>query len=201
MAYEKLNLKNGDVLTAEHLEHIEEGIGNALEPDDVELIQELKGGGGTATDGASYVFEHTLTISIKDADGNEAQKASITAVDPYRRALASGYKGSEFGFYNDVVAAVQGAWGKILIDGLDYDDTDNKLYLTSGGSRVPAMSVVLPENSGPAGESGVTTPVNGFFTLSVDSDGNLWAHSAENGTTPDFEYDSETGNLYFVTEE
>jgi hypothetical protein len=29
MAYEKLNLKNGDTLTAEHLQHLEEGIANA----------------------------------------------------------------------------------------------------------------------------------------------------------------------------
>lgn len=53
---------------------------------------------------------------------------------------------------------------------------------------------------GDTGESGITVPVNGFFTLSVDSDGNLWAYSAEDGTTPDFEYDSDTGNLYVVQE-
>ena len=55
-------------------------------------------------------------------------------------------------------------------------------------------------DKGDKGESGITTPVNGFFTLSVDADGNLWAYSAEDGTTPDFEYDSATGNLYIVQE-
>lgn len=50
------------------------------------------------------------------------------------------------------------------------------------------------------GESGITAPVAGFFTLTVDEDGNLWAHSAEGGTTPEFEYDNETGNLYVITE-
>lgn len=53
---------------------------------------------------------------------------------------------------------------------------------------------------GDTGESGIVTPVNGFFTLSVDSEGNLWAYSAGDGTTLDFEYDSETGNLYVVQE-
>ena len=53
---------------------------------------------------------------------------------------------------------------------------------------------------GDTGESGITVPVNGFFTLAVEADGNLWAYSAENGTTPEFEYDAETGNLYIVTE-
>lgn len=58
----------------------------------------------------------------------------------------------------------------------------------------------LKGDKGDRGDSGVTVPVNGFFTLAVDGDGNLWAYSAENGTTPDFEYDATTGNLYFKTE-
>lgn len=58
----------------------------------------------------------------------------------------------------------------------------------------------LKGEKGDPGESGITTPINGFFTLSVDADGNLWAHSAEEGTTPDFEYDGETGNLYVIQE-
>lgn len=53
---------------------------------------------------------------------------------------------------------------------------------------------------GDTGESGITVPVNGFFTLAVDADGNLYAYSAEDGTTPSFEYDEETGDLYIVTE-
>lgn len=55
-------------------------------------------------------------------------------------------------------------------------------------------------DKGDPGESGVVVPVNGFFTLAVDPDGNLYAYSAEAGTTPDFEFNSETGDLYFVTE-
>ena len=53
---------------------------------------------------------------------------------------------------------------------------------------------------GPPGESGITAPVNGFFTLSVDADGNLWVYSEE-GNVPNLEYDSETGNLYVVHEQ
>ena len=54
---------------------------------------------------------------------------------------------------------------------------------------------------GPQGETGIVAPVNGFFTLTVDSEGNLYACSAENGTTPEFEYNSETGDLYIVQEQ
>lgn len=53
---------------------------------------------------------------------------------------------------------------------------------------------------GDPGESGIAAPVSGFFTLSVDADGNLWAYSAD-GTVPSFEYDKTTGDLYVVQEE
>lgn len=50
-------------------------------------------------------------------------------------------------------------------------------------------------DKGDKGESGVTAPTNGFFTLSVDDDGDLWAHYADN--PPPVELD-EDGNLYYV---
>ena len=56
-------------------------------------------------------------------------------------------------------------------------------------------------DKGDKGESGIVTPVNGFFTLSVDVNGNLYAYSAEDGTTPTFEYDDATGNLYIVQDQ
>jgi len=52
---------------------------------------------------------------------------------------------------------------------------------------------------GPQGDSGIAAPVSGFFTLSVDENGDLWVYS-EADTTLEFEYDSETGNLYVVQE-
>lgn len=69
----------------------------------------------------------------------------------------------------------------------------------SGTSSSNLIGPVGPQ--GPQGESGVIAPVNGFFTLAVDADGNLWAYSADGGTAPAFEYDAETGALYVVTEE
>ena len=54
---------------------------------------------------------------------------------------------------------------------------------------------------GPPGESGITTPVSGFYTLSVDDNGDLWAYYEDAGDPPAFEYDSETGNLYYNIEE
>lgn len=42
--------------------------------------------------------------------------------------------------------------------------------------------------------------LKGFFTFSVDEDGNLWI-LAEPGAAPEMEYDAETGALYIVQEE
>lgn len=55
-------------------------------------------------------------------------------------------------------------------------------------------------DKGDTGENGVVTPVNGFFTMSVDADGNLYVCSADGTTTPEFELDTD-GNLYFITED
>lgn len=55
-------------------------------------------------------------------------------------------------------------------------------------------------DKGERGDSGVTSPVSGFFTLTVDGNGDLWV-LAETEEIPDFEYDEETGGLYIVQEE
>lgn len=55
-------------------------------------------------------------------------------------------------------------------------------------------------DKGDPGESGVYTPLDGFFTMAVDSAGDLWVYS-NSDLSDSFEYDSETGNLYYVTEE
>lgn len=54
---------------------------------------------------------------------------------------------------------------------------------------------------GPNGESGVITPVSGFISFSVNEDGNLYVHTYEDEAEPVFEYDTNTGNLYYITEE
>ena len=54
---------------------------------------------------------------------------------------------------------------------------------------------------GPKGEPGTSVtlaPTDGFYALQVDSGGNLYAVYADDGTNPQFEYDTETGNLYVV---
>jgi len=54
---------------------------------------------------------------------------------------------------------------------------------------------------GDPGDSGVIAPVqNGFYMLEVDTNGDLYVVTP-GSDVPTFEYDSETGNLYYVYEE
>lgn len=67
------------------------------------------------------------------------------------------------------------------------------------GETGPQGPQGIQGEKGDPGESGIYTQMAGFFTLAVDTDGNLYALSDENNV-PTFEYDSETGDLYYVTE-
>ena len=72
-----------------------------------------------------------------------------------------------------------------------------KLHITSSSGTSYAD---LKGERGPKGESGIVSPVAGFFSLTVDDNGNLYAF-CEDSAVPNFEYDPETGNLYVVQEE
>ena len=50
---------------------------------------------------------------------------------------------------------------------------------------------------GERGDSGVTVPLSGFFSLTVDADGNLWSHVADGAAAPPLSYDQSTGELYY----
>lgn len=52
-------------------------------------------------------------------------------------------------------------------------------------------------DTGATGESGIQTQISGFFTLSVDENGDLWAHYADSDTVPPVELDSD-GNIYYT---
>ena len=55
---------------------------------------------------------------------------------------------------------------------------------------------------GVKGESGVMVPASGMFSLYLDPEtGNLYADYPDGEKPPAFHYDSETGNLYYLTGE
>lgn len=72
------------------------------------------------------------------------------------------------------------------------DGSEQKFYVTNGRDG----------EKGEKGDTGstISVPVSGLFNMGVDTDGNLWVYHSDSDKAPDFEYDSESGNLYYVTE-
>ena len=65
------------------------------------------------------------------------------------------------------------------------------------GERGPQGIQGPKGEKGDRGDSGVTVPLSGFFSLTVDSDGNLWSHVADGAAAPPLSYDPSTGELYY----
>ena len=65
------------------------------------------------------------------------------------------------------------------------------------GERGPQGLQGPKGEKGERGDSGVTAPLSGFFSLTVDAEGNLWAHAADGASAPPFSYDADTGELYY----
>lgn len=72
------------------------------------------------------------------------------------------------------------------------DGSEHKFYVQNGRDG----------EKGEKGDDGsvLSVPVSGFFNMGTDSDGNLWVYHSDSDKVPDFEYDSASGNLYYVTE-
>lgn len=70
--------------------------------------------------------------------------------------------------------------------------TESNFYVTNGRDG----------EKGEKGDTGntVSVPVSGLFTMAVDSDGNLCVYHSDSDKIPEFQYDSSTGNLYYITE-
>lgn len=71
------------------------------------------------------------------------------------------------------------------------DGSEQKFYVTNGRDG----------EKGEKGDTGstISVPVSGLFNMGVDSGGNLWVYHSDSDKVPDFEYNSSTGNLYYVT--
>lgn len=71
------------------------------------------------------------------------------------------------------------------------DGTESSFYVKNGRDG----------EKGDKGDTGntISVPVSGLFNMGVDSDGNLWVYHSDSDNAPDFEYDSATGDLYYVT--
>ena len=113
----------------------------------------------------------------------------------YEIAVDNGFVGTE----TEWLESLKGAEGINGATFTPYVSSSGELSWTNDGDKKNPATVNIKGSKGDRGDSGVTTPINGFFTMYVDGDGNLWVLS-EDDLTNTFEYDAETGNLYFVQE-
>ena len=113
----------------------------------------------------------------------------------YEIAVDNGFVGTE----TEWLESLKGAEGTNGATFTPYVSSSGELSWTNDGDKENPATVNIKGVKGDRGDSGVTTPINGFFTMYVDGDGNLWVLS-EDDLTNTFEYDEVTGNLYFVQE-
>ena len=113
----------------------------------------------------------------------------------YEIAVDNGFVGTETEWLESLKGA-DGTEGTTFTPSVSA--TGDLSWSNDDGKENPT-TVNIKGAKGDRGDSGVTTPINGFFTMYVDEDGNLWVLS-EDDLTNTFEYDAETGNLYFVQE-
>ena len=81
-------------------------------------------------------------------------------------------------------------------------DTGSRGATGAAGERGP-QGLAGPEGpQGPQGErgekgdSGISAPSNGFFTLSMEGDGDLYVNYPDNTSPPSFTWDPKSGDLY-----
>ena len=108
----------------------------------------------------------------------------------YEIAVDNGFVGTE----TEWLESLKGAEGTNGATFTPYVSSSGELSWTNDGDKKNPATVNIKGSKGDRGDSGVTTPINGFFTMYVDGDGNLWVLS-EDDLTNTFEYDAETGNL------
>ena len=144
-----------------------------------------------AVEAKDVAFNDNKSLQEK-YDNGELGGSGTAGKSAYEIAVDNGFVGTE----TEWLESLKGADGTTFTPSVSKEG--NLSWNNDNGKENPA-TVNIKGAKGDRGDSGVTTPINGFFTMYVDEDGNLWVLS-EDDLTNTFEYDEATGNLYFVQE-
>ena len=131
-----------------------------------------------------YLKKYVIPGAVNGKDGRDG----TNGLSAYDIAVIQGFKGTA----TDWIRSLKGDKG-------DKGDRGEVGATGTAGARGPQGIQGLQGPKGERGDSGVTVPANGFFTLTVDANGDLWAVSS-GSDAPEFSLDSD-GNLYYVTNE
>jgi hypothetical protein len=138
----------------------------------------------------------SLWISQQNENDISIEVGTTTTGEAGTNAIVTNSGTSKKAIFNFVIPrgqqGIQGIQGSQGLQGLKGPQGPQ-------GERGPQGIQGPQGEKGDVGESGITTQISGFFTVSVDSEGNLYAHHSDGDYPPELEYDTETGNLYFIT--
>lgn len=177
---------------------------SVLSETDIPLIEQ-------AVDIAANLAEYIQqTLDAAEAASASANAAAASATDAATDAAsAASDAASVQNLYDSIETAKQGAnaaaqAANAAAAGLN-NITAQANTLQPGASATASYDATskrftfgIPQ--GANGASGVTTPLLGFFTMWVDTNGDLYVAAADD-MSDYFSYDSETGNLYYLTED
>lgn len=160
----------------------------AAETNTIEMIEQIR------ADLEAGVFDGL--DGIQGPQGEKGEKGDTGAVGPKGATGATGATGPQ---------GARGATGTTGATGATGAQGPQGIRGAQGltgpqGIQGPQGPQGEKGDKGDPGESGIISPVDGFFTLSVDADGNLYANVNTEDSGISFELDDE-GNLYYVQEE
>lgn len=179
---------------------------SVLSETDIPLIEQ-------AVDIAANLAEYIqATYTNAAAAQASAQAAAASATDAATDAAsAASDAASVQNLYDSIETAKQNA-NTAAQNAQDAADALNSMTATATTLQ-PGASATASYNAttgvitfgiptGATGASGIQTQISGLFAMSVDADGNLYAHCNNNElTAANFRYDTDTGNLYYVIPE
>ncbi len=149
-----------------------------------------------ASDGYSLIADMSGATGVKGEQGPVGAQGPIGATGAAGATGPQGPKGATGATGPQGPQGPAGATGATGAKGAT-GPTGPQGVKGEQGERGPQGIQGPKGEQGERGDSGVTAPLSGFFSLTVDAEGNLWAHAADGASAPPFSYDAATGELYY----
>lgn len=149
-----------------------------------------------SADGYSLIADMSGATGVKGEQGPTGPQGPVGATGA---AGSTGPQGPKGATGATGAQGIQGATGAIGATGPKgaTGPTGPQGVKGEQGERGPQGVQGPKGEKGERGDSGVTVPLSGFFSLTVDADGNLWSHVADGAAAPPLSYDQSTGELYY----
>lgn len=202
MGYKKLNLKNGDKLTAEHIAHIEEGIENGKVPDAAAAHQQLV----TGADGVArweprlaYAYTGMVEILPETVPVFNADEGAFFVTEPLAAPLAPGMNCTVT--YNGVEYKCPAQ--EVPIDvGVNLIALGNIGAMTGEeGTGEPFIFAAQPSGVAVEGMYAQVMPLDGAESviIKIVSEGEI-VHRLDRKYLPEYIYGDEVKNVTFLNE-